>query len=65
MIALVQILSGLLGLVLTAVAFHGDPDPPPWLILAAIMALFSWGGTWLYARWRYGRGVKVTPSRPQ
>jgi hypothetical protein len=63
MVLLVQILSGLLGLVLTAAAFHDDR--PPWIIYAAIMALFSWGGTWLYARWRFGRGVKVTPSRPQ
>jgi hypothetical protein len=63
MIVLVQILSGLLAIVLVAVAFHDDQ--PPWIIYALAAGLSSWAGTWLYARWRYGRGVKVTPSRPQ
>jgi multisubunit Na+/H+ antiporter MnhB subunit len=63
MIALVQFLSGTLGIVLVAVAFRHDP--PPWIVYIPVMVLFAWGGTKLYVRWRYGRGVKVTPSRPQ
>jgi multisubunit Na+/H+ antiporter MnhB subunit len=63
MIALVQFLSGALGIVLVAVAFRHDP--PPWIVYIPVMVLFSWAGTKLYVRWRYGKGVKVTPSRPQ
>jgi protein-S-isoprenylcysteine O-methyltransferase Ste14 len=62
MIVLVQMLSGMLAVVLLTVAFHDDP--PPWIILAVAAGLASWAGTWLYVRWRYGRGVKVLPSRP-
>jgi hypothetical protein len=63
MIPLVQVLSALLAIVLVAVAFRDDP--PPWIVYVPVIALFSWLGTWLYVRWRYGRGVKVWPSRPQ
>lgn len=63
MIALVQFLSGTLGIVLVAVSFRHDP--PPWIVYIPVIALFSWVGTKLYVRWKYGKGVKVTLSRPE
>jgi multisubunit Na+/H+ antiporter MnhB subunit len=65
MIALVQVLSGTLGIVLFFLAFGRGADPAPWIVYLPVIALFSWAGTKLYVRWRYGPGVKVTPSRPQ
>ena len=63
MIALVQVLSGGLGIVVVALAFWDDR--PPWIVYVPVMVAFSWAGTWLYVRWRYGKSVKVTPSRPE
>jgi multisubunit Na+/H+ antiporter MnhB subunit len=63
MIALVQVLSGGLGIFLVAIAFRHDP--PPWIVYVPVIFLFSWVGTKMYVRLRYGPGVKVTPSRPQ
>jgi hypothetical protein len=63
MIALVQVLSGALGVIVVALVFWDDR--PPWILYLPVMWLFSWVGVKLYARWRYGNGVTVSPSRPQ
>jgi multisubunit Na+/H+ antiporter MnhB subunit len=63
MIALVQVLSGTLGVVLFFLAFQHDP--PPGIVYVPVMALSMWLGVKLYVRWRYGKGIKVTPSRPE
>jgi hypothetical protein len=63
MIPLVQVLSGALGIVVVALVFWDDR--PPWILYVPVMVAFSWLGTWLYVRLRYGRGVTVWPSRPK
>lgn len=40
-----------------------SPNSVPWMLYAIVAALGGWGLSWLYARWRYGKGVKVTFSR--
>lgn len=63
MIPLVQVVSAIVGIVLFFLAFRHDP--PPWIVYLPVVAGSSWLGTWLYVRLRYGRGVKVWPSRPE
>lgn len=63
MIPLVQVVSAAIGIFGLFFAFRHDP--PPWIVYVPVIWLSSWLGVKLYARWRYGPGVKVTPSRPK
>jgi hypothetical protein len=63
MIPLVQVVSAAIGIFGLFFAFRNDP--PPWIVYVPVIFASSWFGTWLYVRLRYGRGVKVTPSRPK
>lgn len=63
MIPLVQVVSAFIGIFGFAFAFRHSP--PPWIVYIPVIALSMWLGTWLYVRLRYGKGVKVTPSRPK
>lgn len=62
MIPLIQVVAGSIGVILFGWAFRHDK--PPWIVYVPVLWLSSWLGTWLYARLRYGKGVKVFPSRP-
>lgn len=54
-----QIIGALLGI---AIAALYDPKAPYPIFMGAAF-LGGWAAAWLVARIRYGRGVKVTPSR--
>jgi hypothetical protein len=61
MVLIVQTISALLGITVTFLIFENRPSAPAMVYMAA--AFFSgWLGTWLYARWKVGRGVTVPPS---
>jgi drug/metabolite transporter (DMT)-like permease len=62
MLLFIQTISAIIGIVVAAL-FQQHTNPP-WPVYAAIAAACGWAGTWLYARWRYGRGVIVTSSLP-
>lgn len=65
MLILVQTVSACLGVAVAALLF-ARMDPAPNSVLYIAAAFFAgWGGTWLYARWRYGKGVTVEPSQPE
>lgn len=63
MIALVQVVSAAIGIFGFAFAFRHDP--PPGIVYVPVIALSMWLGVKLYVRLRYGKGTKVTPSRPE
>lgn len=63
MIPLVQVVSAAIGIIGFRLAFFDDPAP--WIVYVPVIMASMWFGTWLYVRLRYGRGVKVTPSRPK
>lgn len=63
MIALVQVISAGIGIALFFFAFRHDP--PPGIVYVPVIALSMWLGVKLYARLRYGKGTKVTPSPPE
>lgn len=65
MLIVVQTVSACLGLAVVAFLFERNPDPLPVGIYIAVAFFSGWGGTWLYARWRYGKGVTVEPSQPE
>lgn len=65
MMLFVQTVSALLGVAIAALLFANDSPPPPWPLYAITAFAFGWAGTWLYARWRYGKGVTVNPSLPE
>lgn len=67
MMILVQTLSGIVGVVaFTLFAKFGlgeAPNSVPVLLYILSGFVVSCAGTWLYARWKYGKGTTVTPSR--
>lgn len=63
MLLFVQTVSALAGLAITTLLLV-DLNPP-WMVYAGAAFLSGWGGTWLYARWKVGRGVTVHPSWPE
>ena len=63
MMLFVQTIGGLLGITVAAL-FLAETNPP-WMVYAVIAGASGWGSAWLYARVRYGRGVTVSPSRPE
>ena len=63
MFLLVQMVSALAAIALTFICFQDDP--PPVAIYVAVAVAAGWGSTKLLAMWKYGRGTKVTPSRPE
>jgi len=65
MLIVVQTVSACLGVALVALLFARDPEPPPVGVYIAAAFFAGWGGTWLYARWRFGKGVTVEPSQPE
>jgi len=65
MILLVQVLSAWIGIALFFLAFGRGENPAPAIVYIPVIALFMWLGTWLYSRWKYGKGTKVTPSPPE
>ena len=64
MLLLVQTVSAIIGAGIVALLFAEGEPPPPWFVYVVAAGASGWAGTWLYARWRYGKGVTVTPSRP-
>ena len=65
MVFFILIVSALLGVGIAALLFAGPPDPAPPVIYMAAAGASGWAGTWLYSRWKHGKGVTVTPSRPK
>jgi hypothetical protein len=61
MLLFVHTISVIIGVVVAAL--FPQHTNPPWPV-DAIAAACGWAGTWLHARWRYGRGVIVTPPLP-
>lgn len=65
MTVLVQMISGLLGVVAVSLLLDQTPPHAPAFVYVVAAGLSAWLGTYLYARWKHGRGVNVTPSRPK
>lgn len=63
MMILLQTVAGMAGIAVVALLFASDPNPPPWPIYAGAAFAAALGVTWLHARWKYGRGISVRPSR--
>jgi drug/metabolite transporter (DMT)-like permease len=59
----IQALGALAAIFVTALLFGRDPDPPPGALYALVAFAGGAGAQWLYARWKYGKDVKVTFSR--
>jgi hypothetical protein len=59
MVLFVQTAGAMLAVVLVALINPGFK----WPIYAGAAFLGGWGSTWLYLRWKHGKGVTVHPSR--
>jgi hypothetical protein len=62
MLIFVQAVAAIVGIGIAAIFLQASN--PPWPVYAGIGFGCDWGATWLFARWRYGRGVTVSPSPP-
>ena len=67
MMLLIQTVAAGIGVIVTGLLAQyvlGDsPNSVPWPIYAGAGFLFGYAATWLYARWKFGKGISITLSR--
>jgi hypothetical protein len=56
----IQTVAGCAGIAISAPFLV--PHHAPGIVYGVIAGLCAWGATWLYARWKFGRGISVRPS---